>query len=76
MSNKRIVWKMPDGSLRITTPAEPRIEGETEDAYLDRVAERTKEVLQDLEGAVRLANITAEEHAEMRRVRDLVKKNQ
>lgn len=66
---KRIAWKMPDGSIRVTTPADSMLQGETEDAYLDRIAKRTQEVLADLKDAVRMPNITAEEHAEMRKAR-------
>mgnify|MGYP001586946462 CR=1 FL=1 len=65
----RIVWLMPDGSKRVTTPGSPMLDGETERAYLDRVAARTKEALPDLKDAMRLPNITDAEHAEMRKTR-------
>jgi hypothetical protein len=66
---KRIVWQLPDGSKRYTTPAAPMLEGETEEAYLNRVAMRTRSVLADLKDAVRIADISAEEHAAIRLAR-------
>lgn len=63
---KRIVWKMPDGSTRYTTPSAEMLTGETEDQYLDRIAVRTKAQVPDLANAVRMPNITAEEHAAIR----------
>lgn len=68
-SAKRIVWQLPDGTLRFTTPAAPIEEGESEATYLTRVAERTKAALPELASAVRMADITAEEHAEIKRQR-------
>lgn len=46
---KMIVWKMPDGSIQITAPAEPKQGVETDSAYLDRVALKAQQP-----GAVRL----------------------
>lgn len=45
-TNKRIVWKMPNGGIAFTTPGDthPRLEGESEDAYLDRIAELTRKI--------------------------------
>lgn len=39
---KRIVWKMPDGSIRISIPLEPFLENESEQEYLDRIADKVK----------------------------------
>ena len=53
----RIVWRNPDGSLYITVPASPRIDGEDDAAYLDRVAARTQSAVPSLADAVRVHNI-------------------
>jgi len=63
----KIVWQMPDGSIRITTPCAVRIDGEAESAYLDRVAARTQSALPDLSGAVRLQDMTDAEHSSLGR---------
>lgn len=65
-TDKRIVWKMPDGSFRYTTPAAPFLDGETELAYLSRVAARAKTSLPDLKDAVRQPDISDAEHAAIR----------
>lgn len=63
---KKIAWKMPDGSVSVTTPCGPMLFGESEEAYLDRIAALTQAKVPDLKGAVRIGNITTEEHAKMR----------
>lgn len=58
---KRIVWQSPDGSLRITVPVEPPLEGESESAYLDRIALRTLNAVPSLADCVRLPDVDASE---------------
>lgn len=68
---KRIAWKMPNGKVAFTTPAESMLKGETEDAYLDRIAEKTmdKQGWWDWE---RLPNVDPEIQAD-RKNRDSLK---
>ena len=42
MSNKRIIFEMPDGSIAITVPASPLRKDETEAEYLDRIAVKAR----------------------------------
>lgn len=53
----RIVWRKPDGSLVITIPASPRRDGESDEAYLDRVAARVLEATPSLRDAERVRDI-------------------
>jgi hypothetical protein len=39
---KHIVWRGPDGSIEITSPVQPMIAGEAEEAYLARIATHTR----------------------------------
>lgn len=39
---KHIVWRDPDGSITVTTPAQPMTAGEAEETYLARIASRTR----------------------------------
>lgn len=48
----RILWQMPGGVIAVTVPCAPMQDGESETAYLDRIAAKAKP-----EGAVRLPNI-------------------
>lgn len=54
-----IVWELADGSLSFTAPGGglPVLPGETEAAYLDRVASATQEAVPLLAGATRRPNI-------------------
>ena len=63
----RIVWKLPDGSIQITKPYSPRNSGETEAAYLDRIATRVKAAVPALANAVRVADISTEDHMSLDR---------
>lgn len=58
----RIVWKMPDGSVAITTPAAPKLSDETDAQYLDRIAAKTKAGNPDLAAAERMPDI---DHTEL-----------
>lgn len=53
----RIVWRKPDGSLVITIPASPRRDGESDEAYLDRVAARVLETTPSMRDAERVRDI-------------------
>lgn len=64
---KRIVWKHPDGTVEISVPCAPMLEAETENAYLDRIARRTKAAVPHLANAVRIADISDAEHKSMDR---------
>lgn len=55
----RIVWRKPDGSLSITVPASPRLDGEDDAAYLDRVAARTQAATPSLADAARVYNVAS-----------------
>jgi len=37
---KRILWRMPDGKIAVTTPCAPVLENESEEEYLDRIAQK------------------------------------
>lgn len=50
--SKIIVWQVPDGRLSITRPVEPRLPGETENEYLDRIAAKAQQP-----GYVRKSNV-------------------
>lgn len=41
-TTKRIIWEAPDGSILVTIPVEPMLDGEPEGMYLDRVALRAQ----------------------------------
>jgi hypothetical protein len=53
----RIVWRLPDGSIVITVPASPRRDGESDDAYLDRIAARVQEATPSMRDAERVRDI-------------------
>lgn len=57
MTNPRIIWQMPDGTLRITSPVRPRAEGQTEDEWLDAIAADTQRKDPELQVATRLPNV-------------------
>ena len=40
--NGRIIWKMPDGSIRITSPVEKKPDSESMKDYLDRIADKAR----------------------------------
>lgn len=42
MNQPRIIWQAPDGSIAVSIPCSPVRDGETETAYLERVAARVK----------------------------------
>ncbi len=56
----RIVWKMADGSIVVTTPCADLLPNESESAYLDRIALKLREDVPDFASAIRLDNIDHE----------------
>lgn len=62
MTTKRLVWKKPDGSIAFTVPVEPARAGESEAAYLDRIAARCLASDPGLAGATRLPD---HDHADL-----------
>ena len=49
----KIVWKMPDGFVRVSTPSVPKPTAESENAYLLRIAARIVEAKPGLRVAQR-----------------------
>jgi hypothetical protein len=54
---KVIVWRAPDGTLKITVPVDPPQEGETEAGYLDRIAARAQAAIPDLADHERVGEV-------------------
>jgi len=53
----RVLWQRPDGSISVTCPGQPPLEGEPLEMYLDGVALRAQNVDPELAGAVRLPSV-------------------
>lgn len=54
---KCIVWANPDGSVRVTVPMMPPLEGESEAMYMDRIALETLSCDVTLRECVRLTDV-------------------
>jgi len=54
---KRILWQAPEGSVLVTVPCEPMRPGETESAYLDRIAQHAVGADPSLAACTRLPDV-------------------
>ena len=71
MTNKRLIWKKPDGSICITIPApKGRREGESEADWIERVRARAKDADPHLADCVGLSDCMAADLPGSRRFRN------
>lgn len=67
---KVVLWQAPDSSIRVTIPARPSLEGETDDMHADGVALRALAADPSLQQCTRLPNVNRWDLPQSRRFRN------